>query len=475
MPLPLGDRAICWLRRDLRLSDHRALFEATQRFDHVVVAFVFDRVILDALKDLHDRRISFIQRSLRELAEKLHALGSELVVLHGDPVDCIPSLAAHIGARAVFAARDYEPYALKRDSTAEALLGAQGIEFSTFKDTVIFEQGEVLSGEGKPYTVYTPYSKAWRKRFSVREDAAPFEPDLTHLAPADALSDLSDPWELSDLGFGAIETLIAPGEDAARERLISFMDRVDDYGETRDYPARNGTSTISADLRFGTLSIREAVRAAVERGTPGANKWFAELIWREFYQDILANHPHVAETAFKPAYQDLVWPGTDENYLAWEKGQTGYPIVDAAMRCLNATGLMPNRLRMVVASFLTKDLLVDYRRGEAYFARKLLDFDLASNNGGWQWAASTGCDAQPYFRVFNPYLQSAKFDPEGKFIRQWVPEVAGLPVPDIHNPSKASMFELVESGVELGVSYPWPIVDHDVQRPKAIALLDKRV
>jgi deoxyribodipyrimidine photo-lyase len=237
---------------------------------------------------------------------------------------------------------------------------------------------------------------------------------------------------------------------------------VKDYGELRNFPAVDGTSGISVHLRFGTVSIRECVRRALQKDSDGANKWLSELIWRDFYSDILSHRPEVVHTTFDPAYRELVWPGSDEHYQAWEEGMTGYPIVDAAMRCFNKTGWMHNRLRMIVASFLTKDLLVDYKRGEAYFARKLLDFDLASNNGGWQWAASTGCDAQPHFRIFNPYLQSEKFDKEGKFIREWIPELSGLVGKSLHSPTSLEI---------LGTGYPKPIVQHDLMRPKAIELL----
>jgi deoxyribodipyrimidine photo-lyase len=248
---------------------------------------------------------------------------------------------------------------------------------------------------------------------------------------------------------------------AGNKALRIFESKIDQYGEARDIPSMDGTSFLSVHLRFGTMSIRELVRTAIQHDSPGAKKWLTELIWREFYQDILANNPQVVSTTFDPLYKDMVWPGLDEHFKAWKQGQTGYPIIDAAMRCFAETGWMHNRLRMIVASFLTKDLLVDYRKGEKYFAKNLLDFDLASNNGGWQWAASVGCDAQPYFRIFNPYLQSQKFDSEGKFIREWIPELAALDAKSIHQPTE------MEAVV---CNYPLPIVDHYVQRKLALDL-----
>ncbi len=269
---------------------------------------------------------------------------------------------------------------------------------------------------------------------------------------------------LSSIGFHPSPLAIEPGEDAARKALTEFRSQIDRYFETRDFPALDGTSGLSPHLRFGTISIREAFRFAIANSSEGAAKWRDELIWREFYQQILWNHPYVVGSSFRPQYRDIEWPGSDTDFEAWCTGRTGYPLVDAAMRCFNATGLMHNRLRMVVASFLVKDLLIDWRRGEKYFADRLLDFDLASNNGGWQWAASTGCDAQPYFRIFNPVSQSRKFDSEGEFIRSWVPELAHLDAKSIHWPHQGLF------GVP---GYPAPIVNHDEQRAKALQLFKR--
>lgn len=434
----------------------------------VAVAFVFDTNILEALPDRDDRRVSFIHRSLQELDAKLRKRGSMLLVRIGDPVQEIPQLARELGAEAVYTARDYEPYARARDKTVEAALGELGIAFRTEKDSVMLEPHEVMGPNG-PYRVYTPYMKAWRKQFSIRADGA------EHVAHPKALAQdlgaFERPWGFSDIGFIEADTWIEAGEDAARRQAKAFVRKLDAYQEARNFPAQAGTSALSAHLRFGTISIRELARLAIERQTPGAEKWLNELIWRDFYQSILHHFPQVVEAPFQAKYAGISYPGEEGHFEAWCEGRTGYPIVDAAMRNLKATGWMHNRLRMVVASFLTKDLLIDYRRGEAHFARYLLDFDLASNNGGWQWAASTGCDPQPYFRIFNPVAQSTKFDPEGAYIREWVPELRELSGPAIHAPWTASEMALTLAGVELGKDYPHPIVDHGAQRERAIALL----
>lgn len=454
-------RGLCWLRRDLRLSDHRALFEACANYDEVAVVFVFDTVILDALENRSDRRVTFIMQSLLELDQALRKLGSSLIVLHGNPVHEIPKLAHELRAEAVFTARDFEPYALERDEEVRLALANQTIDFQTVKDQVIFERGEILSLAGAPFKVFTPFSRRWLEEFEARLDAIAYDPDLSKLIPESLASPYSMGLDYSMIGFTENLPWLAAGEQAAESALSLFESRIDQYGDTRDNPSIDGTSFLSVHLRFGTISIRDAVRIAIRHDSNGARKWLMELIWRDFYQDILANNPQVISTTFDPIYANLEWPGTDEHFEAWKAGQTGFPIVDAAMRCFAQTGWMHNRLRMIVASFLTKDLLVDYKKGEQYFAENLLDFDLASNNGGWQWAASVGCDAQPYFRIFNPYLQSRKFDTEGTFIRRWIPELADLDNKCIHEPSQ---FECELCG------YPLPIVDHAEQRQRAIAL-----
>lgn len=433
---------------------------ATEAAEGVAVVFVFDPAILDPL-DRDDSRVNFIHQSLTELDEKLKQRGSGLVVRHGDPVEIIPMLARELRADAVFTAHDLEPDALERDRRVRQKLLDQGFEFRTCKDHLVRQKSEVLSQSGTPFKVYTPYSKAWKAALDPAKDLAEYTPDLSKLLPKSSLIGVQRPWSVEDIGFVPKDPWLKAGEDAAKDRLANFLPKMDAYGDERDFPAAEGTSYLSVDLRFGTISNRELFRQALSRESKGAEKWLNELIWREFYADVLANHPHVVHSTFNPAYRDLVWPGSDEHFELWKAGRTGYPIVDAAMRCFVETGWMHNRLRMIVASFLTKDLLIDYKKGEAYFASKLLDFELASNNGGWQWAASVGVDAQPYFRIFNPYLQSVKFDADGTFIREWVPELRGANAQEIHDLPESRRVEL---------PYSRQIVDHPTQKNLALAL-----
>jgi deoxyribodipyrimidine photo-lyase len=465
-------RALCWIRRDLRLYDHRPLTTACEEAGEAAIVFVFDTTILDKLEDRDDRRVTFIHSSLREIEERLRREhGAHLIVRYGNPTEEIPRVAAAFGAQAVFAGRDYEPDARRRDASISSQLAKDGRELRLLKDQVIFEEGEILSQAEQPFKVYTPYSKVWRSKLRPESDATDCTPDFNALAPSSALANLSNSWDLKELGFTENGLWLEPGESGGRARLQAFEKAIPSYQSERDFPAREATSGLSVHLRFGTVSVRDCVRHALSHQVSG-DKWLAELIWREFYQDILAHNPHVVQQPFQEKYRGLSYPGEEEHWMAWCEGNTGYPIVDAAMRCFHATGWMHNRLRMVAASFLTKDLLIDYRRGEAFFARYLLDFDLASNNGGWQWAASTGVDAQPYFRIFNPVLQSKKFDPEGEFIRRWVPELADLRGEAIHWPHEEGAFDLIQAGVELGKTYPRPIVDHRIQRDLAIKLLE---
>lgn len=472
-------KGLVWLRRDLRCADNASLAQALASCAEVYVAFVFDTTILDGLPR-DDRRVAFLHDSVRELDETLRARGGGLVVRHGDPAHEIPALAKTLGVQAVFAARDYEPAALRRDRAVARSLGDQGIAFELVKDHVIFEMNEVLSAQGEPYSVFTPYQRAWLRQVRPVDLAPHGKPsDFQRLAPPPRAGNGAIP-SLATLGFDVPESrriAVPAGESGAQQLLDDFLPRMAHYHERRDYPAVRGPSYLSVHLRFGTVSIRTLAReahAAMQHGGEagrGAQTWLGELIWRDFYFMILHHHPHVDGRAFKPAYDAIEWAtgkAADAAFLAWCEGRTGYPLVDAAMRQINQTGYMHNRLRMVTASFLVKDLGIDWRRGEAYFAQALNDFDLAANNGGWQWAASTGCDAQPYFRIFNPVTQSEKFDPEGRFIRKYVPELADLPNKALHAPWRADAQTLSDAGVVLGRNYPEPLVAHDVARQETL-------
>ena len=477
---PVG---LMWFRRDLRAFDNAALHHALKSCDQVHCVFVFDRDILSSLPQ-QDRRVEFIWEAICELTEKLAQLalqhnikGAGLIVQHAVASDAIPLLCQQLAADAVFANHDDEPQALMRDAKVQAQLAAQGAAFHTFKDQVIFERAEVLTLAGKPYSVFTPYKNAWLRKV----DASYLNPYLID-SHAAALTELPAKHRqgvpsLKAIGFEKtnLDSLRIPtGATGGAQLFDEFLGRMDEYGETRNFPAVKGPSYLSVHLRFGTVSIRQLVSAALDQqraGSEGAAVWLSELIWRDFYAQILANFPHVAHDAFKAEYDNIQWEQggvAQALFAAWCAGRTGYPLVDAAMAQINQTGYMHNRLRMVVASFLTKDLGLDWRWGERYFAEKLNDFDLSSNNGGWQWAASSGCDAQPYFRIFNPTSQSEKFDANGKFIRRYLPELARLSDKAIHAPWLAAPLELIAAGVELGKTYPYPVVKHDEARTRTL-------
>jgi len=458
------EKALVWFHRDLRDHDHAALSTALAAAQEVFCAFVFDTQILDALPSKRDRRVHFIRESLLELDAALRRRGGGLIVRHGRASDEIPRLASELGVSAVYSNRDYEPAAKQRDAEVTARLAATGIAFHDVKDQAIFDRNEVVTQVGRPFSVFTPYKNAWLKRLTAADWSA--HPCAGRLAG----SDLGGVPSLGEIGFEATDLAdlgILPGMSGARRLWEDFSDgRIEHYGARRDFPAVKGVSYLSVHLRFGTISVRELVRTAVERK---ADTWLSELVWRDFYFMILDHFPRVADHAFKPEYDAIQWAHWPEGYAAWCAGQTGYPLVDAAMRQLNHSGWMHNRLRMVVASFLTKDLGIDWRLGERYFADHLNDFDLSANNGGWQWAASSGCDAQPYFRIFNPVTQSEKFDPDGKFIRRYVPELAGLANRNIHAPWQMSQHEQEALGVIIGRDYPAPIVDHARAREETLA------
>ena len=471
------DAALVWFRRDLRHTDHAALYHALKNARRVWCAFVLDTDILDALPR-QDRRVPFILDSLAELDTALGGLkhGAGLIVRHGSALKELPRLAAELGVQAVYANHDDDPAALARDAAVRGKLSDLGAALYTTKDCVIFERNEVLTGNDTPYGVFTPYKNAWlRKLDPFYVKPYPVSRHAAHLAaiPAQVAPSPRVP-ALQDIGFEPCGELKVPaGMSGAEALLDDFLPRLDRYDKTRDFPGVKGPSYLSTHLRFGTVSIRHLAGLAWEhaqKGSRGAQVWLSELIWRDFYHQVLFHHPHVVGHAYKREYDRIKWRRGKEaeaDFKAWCEGRTGYPLVDAAMRQINQTGYMHNRLRMVVASFLVKDLGIDWRRGEAYFAEQLLDFDLAANNGGWQWAASTGCDAQPYFRIFNPVSQSEKFDTQGKFIRRYVPELAALPDRALHAPWQARPAELPE-GFVLGRDYPKPIVAHDEARAQTL-------
>jgi len=466
--MPAPGAALVWFRRDLRDDDHAALHAALAAHPAVHCAFVFDTDILGPLASRRDRRVEFIHASVLELKSALEAAGGGLHVLHGAAREEIPALARRLGVTAVYANRDYEPAAIARDAAVATTLARGGVGFHTRKDQVIFELDEVRTQSGGAFSVFTPYRNAWLKRltpffvqpYPVPRHAARLAP--APRAPAPSLEDLGfERTDLATLG-------IAPGMSGARRLFADFRRRIGGYRERRDYPALKGPSYLSVHLRFGTVSIRSLVGYAWRQGGEGAATWLSELVWRDFYFMVLAARPDVVDHAFRREYDAVAFEFREDWWRAWCDGRTGYPLVDAAMRQLARTGYMHNRLRMVSASFLVKHLGIDWRRGERHFAALLNDYDLAANNGGWQWAASTGCDAQPWFRIFSPVRQSERFDAEGRFIRRYVPELAAVPARFVHAPW--TMDGATQSAVRcrIGVDYPAPVVDHDVARRRTL-------
>ncbi|HPE55031.1 MAG TPA: deoxyribodipyrimidine photo-lyase [Bacteroidales bacterium] len=418
---------VFWFRRDLRLNDNTALYHALNSGKPVLPIFIFDPEILKELPE-KDARVTFIYALLNQINQKLEKQGSQLLIKQGKPLSVFKDLIQEFEIAAVYTNRDYEPYAIQRDQEVKNFLESKHISFHEFKDQVIFEKAEVVKQDGSPYTVYTPYSKIWLQKFKEKKiESYPSEDHLDKLLKAEFGPRLN----LKDLGFKQSEITV-PGFDISKNLI-------ENYSKTRDVPSMEGTSRLGPHLRFGTVSIRELARKAANY----EETFLKELIWREFFMQILYHFPHVVDQSFKPAYDKIEWLNDETQFKKWCEGKTGYPMVDAGMRQLNQTGYMHNRVRMVVASFLCKHLLIDWRWGEAYFAEKLLDFELSSNNGNWQWAAGTGCDAAPYFRVFNPASQQEKFDPDWKYIKKWVPEFG------THQ-------------------YPEPIVDHKFARERAI-------
>ncbi|MDX5447908.1 MAG: DNA photolyase family protein [Bacteroidota bacterium] len=425
-----------WFRRDLRINDNAGLYHGLRSGHPVQCLFIFDKEILDKLEDKDDKRVSFIHTEILRLHEELRKHGASLIVRYGNPLEIWKDLVNEFKINGVYANRDYEPYARKRDKEVFEFLKDKGIDFKGFKDQVIFDKNEVVKDDGEPYQVYSPYMRKWKERMNDHFSRSyPVEKYLDHLFP---YSNPDIP-SLDEMGFKKVDPGV-PQRTIPKEIIKS-------YDRTRNFPANEeGTTHLSVHLRFGTISIRELTRVALDLN----QKFLNELIWRDFYQMVLYHFPESGEKAIKPKYDRIEWVNDEEAFQRWCDGKTGYPLVDAGMRELNETGYMHNRVRMVVASFLTKHLLTDWRWGEAYFAKKLLDYDMASNVGGWQWAAGSGMDAAPYFRIFNPESQLEKFDPKGAYVKKWVPEW------------KTS-------------DYPKPVVEHKKARERALEIYKKAV
>ena len=426
--------SIFWFRRDLRLEDNAGLYHALKAGNPVLPIFIFDKGILDKLEDKKDRRVEFIHNAVTEMQAELNKIGSSLLVKYGLPEEIFPALLNEYDVSEIYTNHDYETYAHDRDNSVREYAMSEGVEFKTSKDHVIFEKNEILSGAGTPYTVFTPYSRKWKEKLTeFYLESYPVEEYADNYLKTEETSIPS----LGDMGFEKVEYNFPSKE--VRENIVR------NYAERRNFPAIEGTSRLSVHLRFGTVSIRDLARKARDL----SETWLNELIWRDFYSSILHHFPHVGQGhAFRREYEKIEFRNNEQEFQLWCEGKTGYPIVDAGMRELNATGFMHNRVRMITASFMIKHLLIDWRWGEAYFAKKLNDFDLASNNGGWQWAAGSGCDAAPYFRVFNPRLQTEKFDKSLEYIKRWIPELNSF-------------------------DYPKPMVDHDFARKRVLEVYKK--
>lgn len=424
---------IFWFRRDLRIDDNIGLNESLKSGLPILPIFIFDTIILDLLEEKHDRRVYFIYKALNLLHEKFNKHNSNLQVFHGKPMEIFKKIITSYNVSHVFTNNDYEPYAIKRDESIKLFLNEKNIQFTSFKDHVIFERNEITKDNKSPYTIFSPYARAWKAKLSKEYTTLKNSPQsLENLLKEKTKSIIP----LNEIGFYKTEDIFP-----AKEIENSFLEK---YADNRDLITDTSTSHLSVHLRFGTISIRKLVSQAFKY----SEKFLDELIWREFYQSILWHFPYVINRSFKPAYDNIEWRNNEIEFKSWCDGNTGYPIVDAAMRDLKQTGFMPNRARMITSSFLVKHLLVDWRWGEAYFAEKLIDYDLASNNGGWQWVTGSGCDAAPYFRIFNPSLQTKKFDNKLTYINKWIPELNSF-------------------------QYPQPIVDHDFARKRCIEVFSK--
>jgi deoxyribodipyrimidine photo-lyase len=422
-----------WFRRDLRLNDNAALFQALNSGNEVIPLFIFDTDILEKLESRSDSRVQFIYDSISSIQDQLCKSGSSFLIQHGKPIEVISSIINEFAINQVIAGTDYEPYSLRRDKEVKEMLNEKAIPFTTFTDHILFKPGEVMKPDGTPYSIFTPFSRKWKERLSI--NGIPYY-NSDSLIQNFAMLDFPFP-KLESIGFTKTQIQIAPA--------VLDPKRLENYATIRDLPALNATSHNGIHLRFGTMSPRMLISIFQHN-----ESFLNELIWREFFIHILFHYPKAASSSFHNKYDGMPWLNDEKAFSRWCEGTTGYPMVDAGMRELNATGFMHNRVRMVVASFLTKHLLSDWRWGEAYFAAKLLDYELAANNGNWQWAAGTGCDAAPYFRVFNSAEQQKKFDPDFMYCKRWIPEL-------------------------LTSNYPKPIVDHDFARKRAIETYKKHL
>ena len=472
-------KALFWFRRDLRLNDNTGLYYALKENDVVAPVFIFDKSILSELP-VEDRRVEFIWKCIESLKKQLKELGSDIVVRHAISEKEIPLLAKKFKVQAVYTNEDYEPRARQRDGIVKEKLQELGIEFKQFKDQVIFAKSEILTQQKQPYTTFTQYKNSWKKKLA--EEEIKTYPVLNFYDKFAKFSADNFP-TLEKLGFKSTNMNLMKLEAnsiGAQSLFDRFRSKViGHYKILRDIPYVAGVSYLSVHNRFGTISIRylvsqikQTINASSASRKENCEAWLDELIWREFYMQLLYHYPHIAYEPFKSEYKNFQWENNFTDLQSWCEGKTGYPIIDAAMTQLNQTGYMHNRMRMVTASFLTKDLLVDYRMGEEYFALKLLDYDLSANNGGWQWAASTGTDSAGYVRVFNPSRQSEKFDPEGRYIKKYLPIFADVPAKYLHEPWLYKN-ELEELGIQLGVDYPERIVNHDEQRIIALKEYDR--
>ncbi len=458
----MGHTQVMWFRRDLRVTDNPALAAAQAEGGRLVALFVLDRALLHGPR-VGAPRLAYLADALADLDERLTDRGSRLVVCHGRPADIVPEIAASADAAAVHVNADVSPFARRRDAEVARRLATEGRRLEAHDGVLVHPPGCITTGAGDPYKVFTPFYRSWR-RHGLPEPLP--SPDV--LPPSPGLRGEGVPGR-EGLGGADAPAEPAGGESRALARLEAFLEeRASRYHEQRDLLGVEGTSRLSADLHYGCLSPR-TVLARLDHDDPGHDAFASEIAWRDFYGHVLHAWPEVVDTEFNPVWRALPWEGEGPLFDAWREGRTGFPVVDAAMRQLLATGWMHNRARMIVASFLCKDLRIDWRLGEAHFLRHLVDGDVASNNGGWQWAAGTGTDAQPYFRIFNPTSQGQRFDAEGAYVRRWVPELAAVPDRYLHEPAAMPAATARDVGLKLGEDYPWPIVDHAEERERTLA------